>query len=333
MAIKVAKVYSEERIPLNTVIPREVPFSVEIDVASVCNLKCNFCFHSDIDSIKKSGVKFGIMEMELFKKLIDDLSEFPYKPTKLKLFEFGEPLMNKKIGEMIRYAREKDVAGSIETVSNGVLLTRKLSLELVESGLNRINISVESLSSDGYYEIAGKRIDFDEYVDNIKFLYENKGNCFIYIKLIDVGNLSSQDRELFYRTFEDICDEIFIENAVPIWNGTTALYKSDNLVGAYGQDITEKIVCPLIFTRMIVNYDGIVSLCCADWKRECAIGDAKTQSLYTIWNGNILREYQKTHLKGERNSIQLCNGCTTLSTSTIDNVDDYRKEILDKMNR
>lgn len=331
MSKEIAKIYSQARTPLENVIPRETPYSIEIDISSICNLKCKFCFQYDALQIKESGVQLGLMTMDLYMKLVNDILKFPVKPNKLKLFEFGEPLINPYIGEMIRYAKEKQVAGAIETVTNGTLLCKKLNRELIESGLDRINISVEALSDEGYQAVTGTAIDFKEYVDNITDLYEHKGNCFIYIKLIDLGNLTDEDRAFFYETFGNICDEFFIENAVPIWNGTIAISNVKESKGAYGQELYNKRVCPLMFTRMIINFDGVVSLCCADWKRTCRLGDAKIDSLYDIWNGEVLRQYQITHLEGARENIDLCNGCTTLTTSTIDDIDAHRERLLEKM--
>lgn len=330
-AIKRAKIFSTARTPLETVIPRNTPFSVEVDISSLCNLKCKFCYSSDSEKVKESGVNFGIMDMQLYKKIIDDMEEFAQRPTKLKLMQFGEPLLNKNMPDMIRYAREKNVADSIETVTNGTLLNRTLNRELVKAGLTRIDISVESLSDEGYEQVTGIKINFAKFVENIKDFYKNKGNCFIYIKLIDCGDLTQNEKDFFYTTFGDICDEIFIENALPIWNDSIANENIVNSVGTYGQAIKCKYVCPFIFTRMSINYDGIVSLCCLDWKRQEAIGDARIESLRDIWEGQRLRDIQIKHLTGKRESIPLCSGCTALSAFTIDDVDQYRDQILEKM--
>ncbi len=60
-AIRRAKIYARERTPLQEVLPLSAPFAIQIDVCSACNLKCNFCFHSDMETIKKSNVTFGAM--------------------------------------------------------------------------------------------------------------------------------------------------------------------------------------------------------------------------------------------------------------------------------
>ena len=67
-AIKRGKIYAQKRVNLGDVIPLEVPFSVQIDICSACNLKCNFCFHSDLDAVKRVGVRNGLLPYELFPK-------------------------------------------------------------------------------------------------------------------------------------------------------------------------------------------------------------------------------------------------------------------------
>ena len=47
-AVKMAKIYARPRQPLEKVIPLDAPFSVQLDICSACNLKCSFCFHSDL---------------------------------------------------------------------------------------------------------------------------------------------------------------------------------------------------------------------------------------------------------------------------------------------
>lgn len=72
-AIKRGKIYANQRVNLGEAAPLDVPFSVQIDVCSACNMKCRFCFHSDLDAIKKGEAEFGYMSYELFTKIIDDM--------------------------------------------------------------------------------------------------------------------------------------------------------------------------------------------------------------------------------------------------------------------
>ena len=77
------RIYSADKVTLEKVIPLETPFSVHIDVCSVCNFKCSFCFQADYEGIKDVSLKLVLIELNLFKKIVDDLSEFPQKLSKV----------------------------------------------------------------------------------------------------------------------------------------------------------------------------------------------------------------------------------------------------------
>ena len=93
----------------------------------------------------------------------------------------------------------------------------------------------------------------------------------------------------------------------------------------------QKQVCPFLFTTMVVNDQGIVHLCCVDWKTEYILGDLKQENIADVWNGEKLREFQKIHLRGKKNSIVLCKNCESLSANTTDNIDEYADELLKRI--
>lgn len=329
-AKKQAKIFSRSRVPLQDVVPRETPFSVEIDVCSLCNFRCNFCFHGDAREVKKSGVRFGRMEMALYRKVLDDLKRFPEKIKKVRLFEFGEPLLHPDLPEMIRAVWDAGVAEYVEITTNGVLLTEESNLRLIDAGLSRINVSVNGVTAGKYRDICGHALDMDRFLAVLKHLYEHKKDCHVYIKLADDGSLAPHECDSFYALFGEVCDEIFIERLSPIWRDTGVNDALEGETGPYGQKIEYKKVCPLIFTRMVINFDGIVVACCVDWKRNYVIGDVSRESAYDIWNGEELRALQVTHLAGLRESIGMCAGCTALMSCTIDNVDADAQRVLSR---
>lgn len=331
-AIKRGKIYAQKRVNLGEVIPLPVPFSVQIDICSACNLKCNFCFHSDLDAVKRAGARFGLMTYELFTKIIDDMKENwsgVERIKKLRLFKVGEPLLNPKVCRMIKYAKEADVAEYIEITTNGILLNEEMNRGLIDAGLDILNISVNGINEEQYREACGYNIDFDNYRKNIEHFYKIKGECKLFLKYSDIG-YTEEEKERFYCLFGDICDEIFVETiSATLWQDTNI---GENIVnahkGTYGQKLEQKQVCPFLFTTMVINDQGIVHLCCADWKTEYILGDLKKESIAEIWNGRNLREYQKLHLNGEKDSIALCKNCESLSANTTDNIDSYAEELL-----
>jgi len=84
-AIERPKAFSHARTSLETVIPLATPFSLEIDISSLCNLDCNYCFRYNNKEIKDMKINFSNMSWEQYKKIIDDVADFPEKPKKFHL--------------------------------------------------------------------------------------------------------------------------------------------------------------------------------------------------------------------------------------------------------
>lgn len=335
-AIRRAKIYARERTPLEGVLPLQIPFSVQIDICSACNMKCNFCFHSDTETIKKSGIKFGAMSLELFERIIDDmrLCWREQKIKKLRLFKVGEPLMNPDVARMVAYAKNAGVAECIEITTNGTLLNEKLSLELIDAGLDILNISVNGINEQQYRNACQYEMDFQDFYRKIEFFYNHKRDCKIFIKYSDIGYTEAEKRK-FYQIFEDVSDEIFVETiSSTLWQDTNISGKINNAhKGTYGQELKQKEVCPFLFTTMVINNLGIAHLCCVDWKTEYILGDLKTEKIADIWNGETLRRYQMLHLKKMKDVVPLCRQCESLSANTTDDIDDYAEVILERLER
>lgn len=326
---------SAVRTPLQEVIPLHTPYRMHIEVTNICNFKCIFCPPYNSPKLKK--LTRQNMTLALFKKIIDDVSLFPDRIKKLYCHNFGEPLINRDLPRMIAYARERNVTEQIELLTNGSLLNHKLNRELVQAGLDHICIAVEALDAKGYLKLAKYKINYEEFVDNIRDLFKNRGNCTLHIKIADISIKTKQDEAYFYDTFGDICDSIFIENIVNQDEG----YAYDELrdlkarfdKGQYGEDLHEILVCPNIFFTMTVNSDGTVSPCCVDWRRELLMGDAVQQSLPEIWSGRLWRTLQVINLKGDRRLHPVCGKCNYLkySTDPRDDIDRYAEPLLQKL--
>jgi radical SAM protein with 4Fe4S-binding SPASM domain len=318
----------ENRTKLEEVIPLSTPFVLFLDPSNVCNFRCKFCPTGDTRLMKKIKRPTGLMDFDLYKKILDDLGEFE-KPIKaLRLYKDGEPLLNPKFADMIRYAKKRGCALQIDTTTNASLLSPQKNMELVSAGLDRINISINGLSDQSYREFTRHKIQFDKLVDNIRHFYEHRKNCLVCIKIVG-DNLSREEQERFYDIFGDIADRVFIEHIAPCWPEFKMEEAVPNLsVGIYGQEIREVEVCPYIFYSLSINSDGKVSLCFLDWARKLIVGDVKTESLKDIWNGNALLNYRKMHLLKKRKAHPICGACGQLSHCLPDDIDAHAAMLL-----
>jgi len=339
------RIYSSNKIKLEDAAPLSTPFSVHIDVCSYCNFKCSFCFQADILGKKEKEFPHGMMSKELFKKTVDELHDFPEKIKKIKIGNHGEPTMHKDLPFFIDYARKSGVAEIIEVFTNGSKLNPELNKQLVDSGLQRINISLEGLSEERYLKVAKAKINWDNFVANIADLYEysrKKGDLVIYIKVVNnaselngktVFSLSEKEKDFFYKTFGNIADEVYIEKIVPQWAETQKDKQNDlEYTGMYDQKtVNYKKICPFVFMYLHINHDGIVSPCTLDWPREVSIGDINKNTPKEVWGGEDLKNLQIEMLKGKRDKINFCKDCSAPMVCCDENLDNHSDKLLSKI--
>lgn len=325
---------NRERHKLEEVLPLRTPYAMDIDPCNLCNFRCRFCaMQSSEESL---NFKKQMMQMPLFKKVIDDITEFPEKLKILHLANYGEPLLHPDFPEMVRYAKKKDVSELVATVTNGSKLNPELNQALIDSGLDRIRISVEAVSEEGYLEIAGAKIDLEQFAANIRDLHGRSlkagGSCEIYVKTVDVAVETKEKQERFYQLFEEACDRIFIDCVTPIWAGWEEINERFDIkkIGSHKQEWQRVRVCPYPFYNLCVTPDGIVNACCADWKRELALGDLKEQSLVEIWNGENLCRFWMDMLSGHKDQYPICESCQYPMYNCNDNIDSYAEVLLQK---
>lgn len=322
----------ENRTKLQDVIPIETPFIVFVDPSEACNFQCKFCPTGDKDLMKSlPGRGHGLMDFDLYKHVIDDLCTFPGKVKVVRLYKDGEPLLNPRFADMVKYAKQSGCCDRVDTTTNASLLTHKMCDDIVEAGLDRINISVEGVNAKQYQDFSKWTLDYDTYVDNIRYLYEHKTNLEMLVK-INGDVITKEEQQQFLDTFGDITDDIFIESVMDCWpTFEQKKVKVNETRGIYDNKIKEVLVCPYVFYSMYVNSDGMVSLCFLDWKHELLLGDAKTQSLKDIWTGDKLKEYRKMFLRGERKGHRVCAECGQLRQGAPDDIDAYREELLSRL--
>ena len=328
-AIVKPRIDLENRTRLETVIPLETPFIIFIDPSDKCNFQCKFCPTGDRELMRKTeGRNFGLLDFDLYKKLIDDLDEFS-KPVKvIRLYKDGEPLLHPRFVEMIKYAKSSDKVQRVDTTTNASLLTREIIDGIIEAGLDRINISIEGVTEEQYLDFSRYRVSISKLVDNIAYMYEQKQKLEMIVK-INGDILSEKEKNLFLELFGDITDGIFIESIMDCWpEFEQKKVKINEERGIYGQDIKEVSVCPYVFYSLAINSSGMASACFLDWERKLVIGDASEQTLKELWLGDNMQQLRKTFLKGERKSIETCANCGQLRQGQPDDIDLYREELL-----
>lgn len=323
-------------VELKEAIPLRTPYVIYIDPCDTCNFRCKFCPTGNLDLMRKTpGRDHGPMSMTLYKEIIDSLSEFKDPIRVIRLYKEGEPLLNPHFAEMVRYAKASPKVLRVDTTTNGALLTPERSLEIINAGLDRINISVEGMNAQQYKEFSGINLDYEKYVENISFFYAHRNQCEVNIKICG-DNLTQEQEEQFYNTFGNIADGISVERTIEYWPKYQEMgVDVDESVTLLGGKSREVMVCPYVFYEMCINSNGTYSLCRFDWNHAMIMGKefAGKVTPKQVWDSITLWTFQSKFLNKERKLMPMlsCPKCGILKQGVPEDIDKYVDEILDKM--
>ena len=328
--------YDTKRKKLAEVIPLAAPFTVYIEQTKYCNFKCFYCIHSTRDEadgeFRALGHRMQHMDEVFFEKIIRELKEFPQDGIKRIVFSgLGEPLMNPRLPDYVRMTVEAGIAGRVEVITNGLLLTPEKSRALVAAGITNINISVQGLDAAGYEKTCGIRIDFERYLENLKYLYEHKGNVQIYIKAIDATLGTKENEEKFFEIFSPFADRIYIEHLVVMQQQMDGLREIvDGTKNFYGEELdVNRKVCAQSFYFMQIGCEGDIFPCpVPGLGKNLSMGNAKEHTLTEIWNRR--RGFLRKMLKKEKDQIPDCATCTCFNAinNPMEQLDDDAERLL-----
>ncbi len=330
--------YDTKRKKLAEVIPLAAPFTVYIEQTKYCNFKCFYCIHSTRDEadgeFRALGHRMQHIDEGFFEKIIRELKEFPQGGIKRIVFSgLGEPLMNPHLPDYVRMVVEAGIAGRVEIITNGLLLTPEKSRALVAAGITNINISVQGLDAAGYEKTCGIRIDFERYLENLKYLYEHKGNVQIYIKAIDATLGTKENEEKFFELFSPFADRIYIEHLVVMQQQMDGLREIvDGTKNFYGEELdVNRKVCAQSFYFMQIGCEGDIFPCpVPGLGKNLSMGNAKEHTLTEIWNGSRRRGFLRKMLKKEKDQIPDCATCTCFNAinNPMEQLDDDAERLL-----
>jgi MoaA/NifB/PqqE/SkfB family radical SAM enzyme len=117
---------------------------IYIEPTSRCNLNCVTCIRNSWDE------PLGEMSSETFSRIVENLRSFSLPPNVL-FGGLGEPLSHPNIVNMVR--RIKKFGSSVELITNGTLLTKSLSKQLIDAGLDMLWVSLDGATPESYKDV------------------------------------------------------------------------------------------------------------------------------------------------------------------------------------
>lgn len=289
------------------------PISISIEPTTACNLRCPEC-PSGLRSFTRET---GNLKTDFFRKTINQL----HKDLLYINFYFqGEPYINPEFLDMVAYAKEKGIITSTST--NAHFLNDNTARRTVESGLDRIIISIDGTTQEVYeqYRKEGKLANVIQGTRNlVKWKKQLKSPYPRTIfQFLVVRPNEHQIPEVYKLANETGVDEVRLKTAqlydfkfgnelMPVTEKYSRYRKKRD--GTY--EIKNKLLnqCWRMWHSCVITWDGLVVPCCFDKDAQHQLGNLKDKPMAEIWKNPAYQGFRKQILGG-RAQIDICNNCT-----------------------
>jgi len=295
---------ANDSIPLSPVL--------RIEPASACNLRCSHCPTGVFEMART------VMKQDVFRRVLEELRRNVPPIRVVVMYHGGEPFLNKNFLSMAR--RIKDVGVPfVKTVSNGMLIEPVLAEQIIDSGLDVIEISLDGQSGEQNNRVR-RRSDWATVVGNVRHLAERvaaRGSS-LKILIATTQFLASDSNPKADPDVPNWLRDAFsgLESRVA-FKSTWAL-KWPSQLPAEGYDTIEEgppreapEMCSLLQETLTVRADGRVVACCFDLTSMSNLGNILDQSLTEIWNGPGYKAFREDFAR--RNYPPLCRNCAVVT--------------------
>ncbi|WP_316169081.1 MULTISPECIES: radical SAM protein [unclassified Bradyrhizobium] len=312
-----------------------LPTTLMIEPTNACNLACPLC-PTGAGTLKRPK---GMLRFQNFKKIVDELA---HSLTRVVLWNYGEPYLNKEIYAMFDYCREIGVHTTVS--SNGFPLedTDPDARErLLDHPPDHLIVSIDGatasshqayrIGSDFYKLTSGlrqfviERNKRDQVIPKIESQcivmkhneHEIEGFCALMKQIgVDVITLKSVNISMADAPESEAAAMISVSDRstkrdwLPI----------DMKLARYDERMRAKHVptrgCARPWEMIVVNQDGNVAPCCYDIEASLNLGNAFESSIERIWNSENYQDLRRK-LKVGRDRIPLCSVCTDQSPTVL----------------
>ena len=285
-----------------------LPTRVWIESTDMCNLKCIMCLNKSVPVEKK-----GFMDLELYKKIIDEISGYAHD---ICLSHRGEPLMHPDIFTMIKYAKKRKLYVVLHT--NGTLLTEEKTRNLLESGLDLISFSFDGYDKETYDKIR-VNANFDETLNNIANLLRmkremKKKSPYTILEEIEFPEYAEEMEQAKRKKFQMKLDSMHLDEFI--------IKKPHNWGGEYTLKIEKKnsgkyLPCTFPWYASVILWDGTVVPCPQDFFGSYQVGNVSNNTLSELWNNDKMIFLRKKLVNNDIRDLKSCANCDRLHRRTI----------------
>jgi radical SAM protein with 4Fe4S-binding SPASM domain len=290
-----------------------VPFNVSIEPTTNCNLGCPEC----PSGLKSFTRPTGNIDLSFYNNTIDQIGS---KLIYLYFYFQGEPYMHPKFLELVKKAKQKKIY--TVTSTNAHYLTERKARETVESGLDRIIVSIDGTTQE-VYESYRKGGSLEKVIEGTKNLVRAKREMksatpHIIIQFLVVKPNEHQIADIKKMGIDLGVDEVKLKSAqvydykngndlIPDVKAFSRYQKQSD--GTY--TIKNELLnhCWKLWHSCVITWDGMVVPCCFDKDAQYRLGSLYEKKFVEIWKSDLYVSFRKKILKS-RAEIDICTNCT-----------------------
>ncbi|MBC7933862.1 MAG: SPASM domain-containing protein [Rhizobacter sp.] len=291
-----------------------LPVSISFEPTTSCNLRCPEC----PSGLRAFTRPTGMLQKDFFSRTIDEI----HKDLLYLIFYFqGEPYLNPGFLEMVRYAADKKIYTATST--NAHYLTDENAKKTVESGLDRLIISIDGTTQDTYkqYRIGG---NIDKVIQGAKNIVKwkkelNSKTPFVFFQFLVVKHNEHQIEEIKQLAKEIGVDEVRFKtaqvydyendpnNLIPSIDKFSRYKKNSD--GSYKPKNKLANQCWKLWHSNVITWDGLVVPCCFDKDAMHRLGNLKNESFKKVWHNDNYKQFRSELMMGRKN-IDICANCS-----------------------
>jgi len=294
-----------------------MPSRLMVEPTNACMLSCPTCPTGN----KSSGRPAAEMSLQTFKNIVRQAEGYV---SSITMFNYGEPLLNQNLSDMISYAVSRKLW--VWTSTNGILLRDvALASDIVRSGLHSLLICLDGASQETLGEFR-KNAQFEDITRGIRNVMDAKKKYRFATPFVDIQFILMKHNMGEVEEIKRISAELGIHSTVIKKVGISlnepdlipmidrfstdaslkdAIYKSSN---GYRFKKPHPGKCPFLYRLAVINANGDVLPCCYDLKAEYVMGNIYNDTLAGIWRGNSYQHFRRTFEENPE-YIPLCAIC------------------------
>jgi radical SAM protein with 4Fe4S-binding SPASM domain len=289
------------------------PMTISIEPTTACNLRCPEC----PSGLRAFTRPTGNLKKNFFSRILDEVGP---RLSYLIFYFQGEPYINPAFLDMVKHAHDRGVYTITST--NAHFLNDENARKTIESGLDRMIISIDGTTQDTYeqYRKEGKLEHVLQGARNIikwKKKLKSKKPYTIFQFLVVKPN-EHQISEVYRLAKEIGIDEVKLKTAqiYDYRNGNPLIPEQDQYSRYARQSdgtftIKNKLAnhCWKLWHACVITWDGKIVPCCFDKDATHILGDLNDHSFNKIWHDQAYTSFRISLLKG-RDQIDICTNCT-----------------------